>query len=92
MKNTTPFFFNFARNNGHVRATVELHHENGIVDHTTVEMPVSEFIQDCIESGVHELAGTDHPEGLAEYAYENTDLVFCHIHAIRPFTFTTQTV
>lgn len=81
-----PFFFDFRINSGHVMARVEFH---GTDTTTTarVDVPASEFFQDCIEAGVHDLAGTEHADGLAEYTHENTDLVFSEIHRVRPFEF-----
>jgi hypothetical protein len=81
------FFFDFQRKGGFISAAVEIYANNGdIVQRTRVEMPAADFYSDCDEAGIVELAGTDLPDGLCEYAWDNTDDVFQALHANNRFT------
>jgi hypothetical protein len=80
------FFFDFQRKGGFISAAVEIYSNDGEpVQRTRVEMAAADFYSECDEAGIVELAGTDLPDGLCCYAWDETDAVFQALHKNNPF-------
>jgi hypothetical protein len=80
------FFYDFQRKGGFCSAAVEVYDAGGnIVGRTRVELSERDFFAECEEVGVTEITGTDNPEGLCEFTWQNTDSVFQALHVRSEF-------